>query len=115
MEKFVTGEQQQTTTTTTIPFCRLLERVTSVDTYSTVCSVNSCFSCVFKLTDELNEYKTIAEKTCEVNKCIVLLSYIYCELSKMAPFLRIEKKNDKNGSGKINCHLVSSVGRALVC
>lgn len=45
--------------------------------------LNSCFSCVFKITDELNEYKTIAEKTCEVNKCIVLLSYIYCELSKL--------------------------------
>ena len=44
--------------------------------------LNSCFSCVFKLTDELDEYKTIAEKTCEVNKGMVLLSYIYCELSK---------------------------------
>ena len=37
--------------------------------------LNSCISCVFKLTDELDEYKTIAEKTCEVNKmrCFVVL------------------------------------------
>ena len=63
--------------------------------------LNSCFSCVFKLTDELDEYKTIAEKTCEVNKCIVLLSYIYCELSNLMISIFKDwkrKKKDKNTS-----------------
>ena len=44
----------------------------------------------------MDEYKTIAEKTCEVNKCIILLSYIYCELS-----IILWKKNDKNSSDKV--------------
>lgn len=49
----------------------------------------------------MDEYKTIAEKTCEVNKCIFFAVLYLLWAFQMISIFKDWKKNDKNSSDKV--------------